>query len=104
MGPGGPPGWGPPQGPGGQPMPGPGGPPGWGPPQGPGAQPMPAPRGPPGWGPPQGPVGPAGFVGSFCNFIGSCLSLFCCCWLLQDCFGRPMGPPGPTGPYGPPPP
>ncbi|KAI9185636.1 hypothetical protein LWI28_009028 [Acer negundo] len=33
-----------------------------------------------------------------------CLSFLCCCWLLQDCFGGPMGlpggPPGPPGPFG----
>ncbi|XAR52518.1 hypothetical protein NMG60_11020645 [Bertholletia excelsa] len=64
----------------------PGGPPGWGPPAG----------GPPGWGP-----GP-GFFGGFCNAISACLSFLCCCWLLQDCFGGPLGPPGPPGPFGPP--
>ncbi|OAY42179.1 hypothetical protein MANES_09G159200v8 [Manihot esculenta] len=55
--------------------------------------------GPPGWGPP-----PPGPFGGFCNIIGACLSFLCCCWLLQDCFGGPMGHPGPPGPFGPPPP
>ncbi|KAK7332917.1 hypothetical protein VNO80_29674 [Phaseolus coccineus] len=57
----------------------------------------PGPGGPPGWGPP-GPPGP-GFFGGFCDLINSCLSFLCCCWLLQDCFGGPPGPPrGPSGP------
>ncbi|KAH0698748.1 hypothetical protein KY284_012963 [Solanum tuberosum] len=73
------------------------GPPGWGPPQGPGGPPMPGPGGPP-------MAGPCGFFSSFCYPIGSCLSFFCCCWLLQDCFSQPMGSPGPPRPYGPPPP
>ncbi|KAJ9180165.1 hypothetical protein P3X46_008443 [Hevea brasiliensis] len=49
--------------------------------------------GPPGWGPP-----PPGLFHGFCNIIAACLSFLCCCWLLQDCFGGPMGPPGPFGP------
>ncbi|KAI6701531.1 hypothetical protein NL676_015855 [Syzygium grande] len=55
--------------------------------------------GPPGWGPPR--PGPPGFLGGFCDVIGSCLSLLCCCWLIRDCFGGPLGPPGPPGPPGP---
>ncbi|KAJ7978053.1 hypothetical protein O6P43_007582 [Quillaja saponaria] len=61
------------------------------------------PGGPPGWGP-LGPGGAPGLFGDFCDVIGSCLSFLCCRWLLQDCFGGPMGPPGPLGPPGPPPP
>ncbi|KAK6915490.1 hypothetical protein RJ641_020607 [Dillenia turbinata] len=52
--------------------------------------------GPPGWGP--GPGGPPGPFGGFCNLISSCLGFLCCCWLLRDCFGGPLGPPGPPGP------
>ncbi|KAH9688438.1 hypothetical protein KPL70_015122 [Citrus sinensis] len=62
------------------------------------------PGGPPRWGPPL--LGPPDFFGGFCDVIGSCLSFLCRCWLLQGCFGGPMGPPGPPGPtdLGPPPP
>nr|KJB41988.1 hypothetical protein B456_007G131400 [Gossypium raimondii] len=80
-----------PGGPGGGPG-GPGGPGGWG-------------GGPGGWGP-WGPgfggpgFWPGGFFGGFadglCNMISSCFYCLCCCWLLQDCFGRRPG-------YGPPP-
>ncbi|KAL9248056.1 hypothetical protein vseg_021419 [Gypsophila vaccaria] len=69
---------------------GPGGPPGgpgqWGPPGGS--------LGP--WGPPS--PGPLPIFGGCGDFLCSCLSFLCCCWLLRDCFG---GPPGPR-PFGPP--
>ncbi|KAG4122447.1 hypothetical protein ERO13_D11G267701v2 [Gossypium hirsutum] len=47
------------------------------------------------------------YEGSIRNCVYFCsLSFLCCCWLLGDCFGGPMGPPGPPGPpgFGPPPP
>ncbi|MCL7026495.1 hypothetical protein MKW94_029155 [Papaver nudicaule] len=75
---------------------GPGGP-GWGP--GPGWAPA-SPFG--GGGPLPGPFGILGGVGNgLCNLVSSCLSCLCCCWLLQDCFGGPGGPP--AGPIGAPP-
>ncbi|KAK2637644.1 hypothetical protein Ddye_025439 [Dipteronia dyeriana] len=50
-------------------------------------------------------------VAAAARFVDSsdgCLRFVCCCWLLQDCFGGPMGPPGgppgPPGPSGGPPP
>ncbi|KAH0696126.1 hypothetical protein KY290_013489 [Solanum tuberosum] len=74
--PGGPPGWGPPLGPGGPPMPGPGGPPRLGPPQSPGGPPM---------------AGPCDFFSSFCNPIGSCLSFFLLLLVVTRLFWSPNG-------------
>ncbi|CAN0920538.1 hypothetical protein LINGRAHAP2_LOCUS32106 [Linum grandiflorum] len=75
---------------------------------GPGGGPGPGPGpGPGGWGP-AGPgpgPGPGGLFGGLCQVIGCCLNFVCCCWLLQDCFGGPIGLPiPPPGPIGPPPP
>ncbi|GMP56749.1 hypothetical protein CsSME_00021116 [Camellia sinensis var. sinensis] len=72
--------------------------------------------GPPWPGPGPGPPAPfipggfcGGFVNNLCSTISSCFYFVCCCWLLQDCFGDPPGPPSgppgpPLGPPGPPPP
>ncbi|WCJ43262.1 hypothetical protein M5689_024017 [Euphorbia peplus] len=56
---------------------------------------------PPGWGPPGPGPGPSGPFCGLCDLLAACASFLCCCWLVQDCFGGPMGPPGPPGPPGP---
>ncbi|XP_022844047.1 cuticle collagen 3A3-like [Olea europaea var. sylvestris] len=53
----------------------------------------------PGWS--LGPSSPPrlGFLCHLCTIISSCFYVFCCCWLLEDCFGGPrrrhnhLGPP-----------
>ncbi|GFP81901.1 hypothetical protein PHJA_000333400 [Phtheirospermum japonicum] len=46
-----------------------------------------------------------GFCYNMCSAISSCFYVFCCCWLIEDCFvGRRSFPGPPYGSPGPPPP
>ncbi|XP_062178183.1 uncharacterized protein LOC133883022 [Alnus glutinosa] len=55
---------------------------------------------------PPDPDAPRPFFRGFFDKIGSCLNFLCCCWLLKNCFGGPLGPPeaprrpDPPGPPG----
>ncbi|KAI3469444.1 hypothetical protein Pfo_026107 [Paulownia fortunei] len=74
--------------------------------------------------PPSGPGGPGpgqdwdgprprlgllhGFLYNLCTAVSSCFYVFCCCWLIEDCFmgqrSRPGPPFGAAEPPPPPPP
>ncbi|KAL9161411.1 hypothetical protein ABFS82_07G020100 [Erythranthe guttata] len=47
-----------------------------------------------------------GFLYNLCTTVSSCFYVFCCCWLLEDCFGSNRSLPWPPyeSPEPPPPP
>ncbi|KAL8047737.1 hypothetical protein ABFX02_07G020000 [Erythranthe guttata] len=47
-----------------------------------------------------------GFLYNLCTTVSSCFYVFCCCWLLEDCFGSHRSLPWPPyeSPEPPPPP